>query len=287
MVKKKVAMISKQERKRLIDRQDKNFSVDQQCKLLSIARSTFYYQSRGLSAMDLKIMRKMDEMYLEDPTRGTRRYSHELTSSGFSIGRDHVRRLMQIMGISAIYPKPRTTVIDKTKYKYPYLLRNLKIDRSNQAWEVDISYIPMKSGFMYLVAIIDVYSRFVVGWDISNTMEATWVVKTVKKAIKTHGFPEIINSDQGTQFTSDEYIEYVRSLKTVLISMDGKGRATDNAHIERFFRTIKYDRLYLCPSKDGHDLFTECQTFINYYNEKRSHSSIGNTAPINAFKKAA
>jgi putative transposase len=145
----------------------------------------------------------------------------------------------------------------------------------------------MRYGFMYLVAIIDVHSRYIVGWDISNTMEAFWVVKTIKKAIKEHGAPEIINSDQGTQFTSEEYVEYIKSLKTVKISMDGKGRATDNAFIERFFRTIKYDRLYLNPSADGHELYSECEDFINYYNHRRSHSSIGKIAPGKVYKKAA
>jgi putative transposase len=194
---------------------------------------------------------------------------------------------MILMGISAIYPKPRTTVIDKAKYKYPYLLRNLGIDRSNQVWEIDISYIPMRYGFMYLVAIIDVHSRYIVGWDISNTMEASWVVKTIKNAIDKHGKPEIINSDQGSQFTSDDYIDYIKSLETVKISMDGKGRATDNAFIERFFRTIKHDRLYLNPSRDGHELFTECEDFINYYNKRRSHSSLGRVAPAKVYKHAA
>lgn len=287
MVKKKAKMIPVEQRKKMIEKSDISYSIEAQCKMLSIARSTFYYNPLGVSSKDLCIMRMMDEMYLEDPTRGTRRYSTELSSLGYHVGRDHVRTLMQIMGITAIYPKPRTTVIDKTRYKYPYLLRNLHVNRPNQVWEIDISYIPMRFGFMYLVAIIDVHSRFIVGWDISNTMEAAWVVRTLQKAISAHGKPEIINSDQGTQFTSDQYISYVKSLNSVAISMDGKGRATDNAHIERFFRTIKHDRLYLNPSSNGHELYTECQTFINYYNEKRTHSSIGKVPPAKVYKMAA
>lgn len=280
-------MRSVAERKQMIDSQSSDFTIEEQCKLIRLPRSTFYYSNSGVSAKDLELMRKMDEMYLEDPTRGTRRYSAELSAEGYKLGRDHARTLMILMGIAAIYPKPRTTVIDKTKYKYPYLLRNLPIVRSNQVWEIDISYIPMRYGFMYLVAIIDVHSRYIVGWDISNTMEADWVVKTVKNAIATYGKPEIINSDQGSQFTSDVYIEYIKSLVTVKISMDGKGRATDNAFIERFFRTIKYDRLYLNPSADGHELFTECEDFINYYNQRRSHSSLGRIAPAKVYKHAA
>jgi putative transposase len=258
-------MMPLEDRKRLVDKSDKDFSVCEQCALLQISRSTYYYKPMQMSDLDLEIMRRMDEMYLEDPTRGTRRYSKELELHGYDLGRDHVRSLMKTMGIAAIYPKPRTTVIDKAKYKYPYLLRNLAIQRPNQVWEIDISYIPMRYGFMYLFAIIDVHSRYLVGWDISNTMSAAWVVKTIKTAISNHGKPEIINSDQGTQFTSDIY----------------------NAHIERFFRTIKYDRLYLNPSRDGKELFTECETFINYYNEKRSHSSLGYTTPAKVFKQAA
>jgi len=287
MVKKKVTMRPVAERRRMIDPKNSELSVEAQCKLIQLPRSTFYYSNNGVSRRDLELMRKMDEMYLEDPTRGTRRYSAELSAEGYKLGRDHARSLMIIMGISAIYPKPRTTVIDKTKYKYPYLLRNLPIVRSNQVWEIDISYIPMRYGFMYLVAIIDVHSRFIVGWDISNTMEAQWVVKAVKNAISKHGKPEIINSDQGTQFTSEAYVEHIKSLETVKISMDGKGRATDNAFIERFFRTIKYDRLYLNPSRDGHELFTECEDFINYYNQRRSHSSIGRIAPAKVYKQVA
>ena len=275
------------ERKQMIDSQSTDMTIEEQCKLIQLPRSTFYYSKTGVSTKDLELMRKMDEMYLEDPTRGTRRYSAELSAQGYKLGRDHARTLMILMGIAAIYPKPRTTVIDKTKYKYPYLLRNLSIVRSNQVWEIDISYIPMRYGFMYLVAIIDVHSRYIVGWDISNTMEAEWVVKTIKQAVAIHGKPEIINSDQGSQFTSDEYIEYIKSLDTVKISMDGKGRATDNAYIERFFRTIKYDRLYLNPSSDGHELFTECEDFINYYNQRRSHSSLGRIAPAKVYKQAA
>lgn len=246
-----------------------------------------YYKPRQVSNDDLRTMRIMDEMYLEDPTRGTRRYSDELKSFGIEIGRDKARSLMQLMGIYAIYCKPRTTVIDPTAHKYPYLLRNLPITRPNQVWKIDISYIPMASGFMYLCAIIDVYSRYITGWSISNSMDADWVVNTVKEAIATKGKPEIINSDQGSQFTSNEYVSYIKSQETIQISMDGKGRATDNSHIERFFRTIKYDKIYLEPPIDGLQLYEICYNFINYYNNKRSHSSIGKRPPIVAYRLVA
>jgi putative transposase len=229
----------------------------------------------------------MDEMYLEDPTRGTRRYVDDLALKGIFIGRDKARSLMRIMNICSIYPKPRTTVIDPTKYKYPYLLRGLKVERPNQVWQIDISYIPMASGFMYLFAIIDVYSRYIIGWSISNSMDSAWVVSTLKEAIRIYGKPEIINSDQGSQFTSEDYISFVKSLLTTKISMDGKGRAIDNVFIERFFRTIKYDKIYLEPPVDGLHLHSMCEQFIHFYNCERSHSSIGKVPPIQVYTKAA
>ena len=228
-------MIPLNERRKMISLSDADFSISHQCRMLNVHRSGLYYKAVSASEEDLRIMRIMDEMFLEDPTRGTRRYSADLVQEGVHIGRDKAKSLMRIMGIEAMYCRLRTTVCDPTKYKFPYLLRGLKIERSNQVWEIDISYIPMRSGFMYLCASIDVYSRCIVGWSVSNSMEADWVVKTLKEAVSQKGKPEIINSDQGRQFTSDEYVSYLKSLGTVRISIDGKGRATDNAHIERFF----------------------------------------------------
>lgn len=280
-------MIPLEEKKKLLDHKDPQLSLSKQCKMLSINRSSLYYKPCQASPSDLKTMRIMDQMYLEDPTRGTRRYSVELQDHDITIGRDKVRTLMRLMGIYSIYCKPRTTVIDPTAYKYPYLLRGLKICRSNQVWKIDISYIPMASGFMYLCAIIDVHSRYITGWSISNSMDAEWVVATMREAIAINGKPEIINSDQGRQFTSDAYIDFVKSQETIKISMDGKGRATDNSHIERFFRTIKYDKIYLEPPVDGLHLYEKCEQFINYYNNKRTHSSIGKVPPLQVYKHAA
>lgn len=279
-------MMPLDDRRKMIGPEER-LPVTTQCDLLCVARSSFYYKPCSISTEDLAIMRIMDEMYLEDPTRGTRRYCDDLALRGIFIGRDKARSLMRIMGISAIYPRPRTTVIDPTKYKYPYLLRKLAIDRPNQVWQIDISYIPMKSGFMYLCAIIDACSRYIVGWSISNSMDADWVVSTVQAAIKKNGKPEILNSDQGSQFTSDEYIGCLKAYESIQISMDGKGRATDNAFVERFFRTIKYDKIYLEPPVDGLHLYEICEQFINFYNNDRSHSSIGKRPPAAAYKRAA
>lgn len=260
--------------------------VARQCQLVSIHRSGLYYKPVKASEEDLKLMLMMDKLHLLDPAMGTRRMSRHLRRLGYSAGRDKVRSLMRKMRIKAVYCQPRTTVIDPAKYKYSYLLRNLDITRANQAWAVDITYVPMKKGFMYLCAIIDLYSRYIVGWSISNSMEAEWVVGVVTDSIARHGKPEILNSDQGSQFTSDEYISLLKGNK-VNISMDGKGRATDNAHIERFWRTIKYDKLYLELSRDGLELYEKCKEFINYYNLVRGHSSIDYCPPVELYKRAA
>ncbi len=231
-------------------------------------------------------MRTLDELYQEDPTRGTRRMSNELQKQGFDIGRDRTRRLMQRMQMKTIYCRPRTTVCDPAKYKFPYLLRNLEINRPNQVWALDISYIPMERGYMYLLVIMDWHSRAVVGWSLSNTMEASWVVETLNLAIERFGQPEIINSDQGSQFTSGEYVAFLKA-RGIQISMDGKGRAIDNVIVERFFRTIKYDKLYLESLETGADVQRACHEFIQYYNHKRDHSSIGNQPPMVFYKLAA
>ena len=274
-------------RKEMIEPDQGPGSICHQCELLDIARSTLYYTPSKRKDKDLQILEELDRLYVEDPTRGTRRMTREIRKKGYRIGRCHVRTLMQVMRLKTVYCRPRTTVIDPAKYKYPYLLRNLDINHPNQVWSLDITYVPMCRGFMYLVAIMDIYSRYIVGWSLSNTMEAEWVVNTFKEAISIHGKPEIINSDQGSQFTSDVYVNYVKGLETVAISMDGKGRATDNAFIERFFRTIKYDKIYLEHPETGKELLEMCTQFINYYSEKRDHSSVGNVPPMVVYRRAA
>ena len=195
-------MTTTDERRAMVETEHKSFSISEQCEILELPRSTFYYSiSKAYCEKDLSMMRAMDDLYIEDPTRGTRRMKNELIKQGFKVGRVHVRTLMRVMRLKTVYCRPRTTIIDPAKYKYPYLLRNLEISRPNQAWGIDITYIPMPKGFMYLTAIIDLYSRYIVGWSLSNSMEAEWVKSTVEEAIRQHGKPDIINSDQGTQFT--------------------------------------------------------------------------------------
>ena len=204
--------MSVQEKKDMIDSNSTTMSVSQQCKTLDLNRSTLYYKPVGVNTRDLSMMLELDKLYIEDPTRGTRRMRDELVKLGFTIGRWHTRSLMQIMRMKTIYCRPRTTVITPGDYKFPYLLRNLDISRVNQVWAIDITYAPMNRGYMYLVAIIDLKSRFIVGWSVSSTMESSWIIETLQKAVKLHGVPEIMNSDQGSQFTSEQYVSYVKSL---------------------------------------------------------------------------
>ena len=261
-------------------------SINRQCRLLGIYKSGLYYKVAPTNPEDLEIMKRIDFWHLQDPTLGTRRMVKYLAREGYYIGRDKTRRLMQQMRIKTVYCRPKTTLADKTKYKYPYLLRGLKVTHPNQVWAVDITYIPMQKGFMYMVALIDLYSRYIVVWDISNTMEASWVIQVVERAIHTHGIPEIINSDQGSQFTCENYINLLKG-HGIQISMDGKGRAIDNIFIERFWRTLKHERIYLYPPMDGTSLFTTCQQFILYYNDERLHESIDYQSPKNQYRHAA
>lgn len=283
MAKKKVEMIPVKERRKWIEPENCQLSISEQCRAAMVSRSTLYYKRVQVSKSDDAVMKAIDRIYYQDCTFGTRRYVAELKDYGFQLGREKVRSLLRKMGICAVYRKPRTTVIDADKYKFPYLLRNYQTSRPNEVWSVDISYIPMNRGFMYLFAIIDVHSRYLVSWGLSNSMEASWVVRLLKSAVKKYGKPMIINSDQGSQFTSDEYVKTIRSMEGVQISMDGKGRAIDNVWIERFFRTIKHEHLYLNPSEDGGALYKSVRKFVNYYNHSRKHSSLDYKTPASLY----
>ena len=279
-------MIPLSGRRKLTDKDDQSPSLTRQCDLLQIHRSGLYYKGTPVSNIDDVLMKEMDKLHLKDPTLGTRRLSKMLQKKGYEIGRYKTRSLMRKMRIKTVYCRPRTTVIDRTRYKYPYLLANLKITRPNQVWAIDITYIPMRKGFMYMVAIIDLYSRYIVNWSISNSMETEWVVATIEQAIKIHGKPDILNSDQGSQFTSDAYIDFLKD-EQIDISMDGKGRVLDNVYIERFWRTIKYDKIYLNPPGDGIDLYWISKEFIEYYNKERLHESLGYQPPMTLYMQAA
>ena len=261
-------------------------SIRAQCELLDINRSSIYYLPVGESQGNLNIMRLIDEHHLEHPTHGVLQIRDFLRLNGFTIGAKRVRRLMRLMGIEVIYPKRNLSKLGHAKYIRPYLLRGLKVIRPNQVWGIDITYIAMRHGFMYLIAIIDHYSRYIVAWDIFNSLDAENAIKVLKQAIKEHGKPEILNSDQGSQFTCSLWVEFAKS-EQFQISMDGKGRATDNAFIERFWRTIKQDYVYLYPSENGTELFMGANKFINYYNNQKPHQSLKSSIPAWLYNQVA
>lgn len=261
-------------------------SIRRQCELLDVSRSSIYYDAQGESEENLRIMRLMDEEFLEQPTHGVLQMQDFLFACGFLVNHKRIRRLLRKMGIMAIYPKRNLSKLGHAKYVRPYLLRGLKITKPNQVWAIDITYIPMKKGFMYLTAIIDVYSRYIVGWDIFNSLDAENSLLVLKSAIARHGKPEIINSDQGSQFTCALWTEYLEG-EAIQISMDGKGRATDNIFIERFWRTIKRDYVYICPPSDGIELYKGLKKFIEYYNNKKPHQGIDRVIPAVLYSQAA
>lgn len=215
--------------KRLLIAPDEKLSIRDQCQLLNLNRASFYYQPKGEKPENLEIMRLMDEYILEEPTAGVKTMQYMLRDKGYQPGYERVRRLMRKANIRAIYPRRHLTVLSEKKYVHPYLLRDLVIERPNQAWEVDITYVPMQSGFMYLTAVIDVYSRMIVGWGLANTLDALASLEVIKQAVETHGCPEILNSDQGSQFTCKEYVEYLKGEK-IKVSMDGKGHRGAEGH---------------------------------------------------------
>ena len=248
----------------MIDR-NIDISLTRQCELLFIHRSGLYYKPVPESEQNLHLMRLLDEQYLNTPFYGIRRLTRWLSRLGHKVNHKRVDRLMKLMGWQTIYRKPNTSWKNKDHKVYPYLLKDLKIERANQAWGIDITYVPMRRGFMYLCAIIDLHTRYVVNWGVSNTMTAEWVCMLVEEAITMHGKPEIINSDQGSQFTSMEYTELLKS-KEIQISMDGKGRAIDNIFIERLWKSVKYECVYLHVFDDGVQRYEGLNKYFHFYN---------------------
>jgi putative transposase len=267
-------------------KEDELISIRSQCELLDINRTSYYYSPVGESTKNLQIMRLMDAHHLSHPTHGVLQMQDFLWAENFLVNEKRVRRLLRLMGLIAIYPKRNLSKLGHARYVRPYLLRGLEINRPNQVWATDITYIPMAKGFMYLTAIIDVYSRYIVGWELSNNLYAEGVLDVLKKAIQRHGKPEIINSDQGAQFTCPIWTEFLDK-SGIQISMDGKGRATDNIYIERFWRTLKQDYVYLNPALDGMELFNGIKEFIDYYNHRKSHQGIERKIPVDLYKFVA
>jgi len=262
----------------MIDPLDPELSIMSQCQLLNISRSCFYYKPKPIAAQDLELMRLIDEQYLKTPSWGSRSMRNHLRRLGLKINRKKVQRLMRLMGLEAIYPKPRTSRPHPQHKVYPYLLRNLKIDRPNQVWAADISYIPMNRGFMYLVAVMDWHSRKVLSWRLSNTLDTDFCVEALQEAISRFGRPEIFNTDQGAQFTASAFTDVLKSYN-VRISMDGRGRVQDNIFIERLWWTLKYQYLYLWSFDNGAELRKGLEHWFNFYNCERSHQALDNLTP--------
>ena len=267
----------------MIDAQHAELSILRQCELVSIGRSAYYYQPTGETDLNLRLMRMIDEQHMLTPFYGARQMARHLRREGYIVSRKRIRRLMAKMGISAVYQKPRTTIPQKDHVIYPYLLRDLTIDRPNQVWCTDITYIPMRRGFLYLVAVMDWASRKVLSWRLSNTMDAEFCIEALEEALAKYGKPDIFNTDQGSQFTSPGFTGVLRDAG-VKISMDGKGRWMDNVFIERLWRSLKYECVYLNAFESGTEARKGLGNWIAFYNAQRPHSTFEGMTPDEAFK---
>ena len=253
-------------------------SKSRRCELLGMARSTAYYSPSPVSEEDLALMRLIDEIHLELPFYGSRRICYELDTSGQQVNRKRVQRLMRQMGIRALYPKRRTTTPGKGHKIYPYLLRDMTITRANQVWASDICYVPMAKGFMYLVAIMDWATRRVLSWRVSNTMDAEFCVEALEEALSRYGTPAIFNTDQGAQFTSEAFTDVLKDQK-IAISMDGKGRWVDNVFVERLWRSVKYEDVYLRAYETPAALRAGLEKYFRFYNARRRHTGLDRRTP--------
>lgn len=269
-------------RKGLVEPNHPRLSIVRQCHLLSIHRSSYYYQPKGASAWNLELMRLIDEQYLETPWYGARQMARHLRRQGHGVDRKRIGRLMRQMGLSAIYQKPNTSTAHPQHKSYPYLLRGMTIDHPNQAWCADITYLPMRRGFLYLVAIMDWASRKVLSWRLSNTLDTDFCVTALEEALTRYGTPEIFNTDQGSQFTSEAFTAVLEDA-SIRISMDGKGRWMDNVMIERLWRSLKYECIYLHAYDTGSEVRHGLKRWIDFYNTQRPHSSLDDRTPDEAY----
>jgi putative transposase len=266
----------------MIDRKHE-LPVTRQCRLLQLSRSSVYYRPRTESEADLALMRRLDELHLEYPFAGARMLRGMLSREHRFVGRRHLSALMKKMGLSALYRKPNTSKPHSGDTIYPYLLRNLKIDRPDQVWAADITYIPMKKGFVYLFAVMDWYSRRVLAWKLSNTLSADFCVEAVEEAMLRHGCPEVFNTDQGSQFTGHAFTGLLKE-KGVSISMDGKGRWRDNVFVERLWKSVKYEEVYLKAYESVSDAQRSLEKYLDFYNHRRPHSALGGSTPEERYR---
>lgn len=274
--------MSAPERRTMVDWDDPALPVVAQCRLLKIARSTLYYRPVAVDPDDLALMRRIDELYLASPFYGSRRMVAVLRREGLVVNRKRVRRLMRLMGLEALYQKPNTSQGHPDHKVYPYLLRGLSIERANQVWCADITYIPMARGFVYLVAVMDWFSRRVLSWRLSITMEADFCVEAVQEALAAHGRPEIFNTDQGVQFTSAGFVDELEAAG-VRISMDGKGRFLDNIFIERLWRSLKYEEVFTKAYGSVIEARRGIGGWLSFYNDERPHQALGYQTPRSVF----
>jgi putative transposase len=266
----------------MIDPDHPELSIMRQCELASISRLGFYYQPAGETPLNLELMGLIDRQFLETPWYGSRQMARHLRREGYPVGRKRIRRLMAKMGLEPIYQRPRTTVPHPGHQIYPYLLRDMVIERPNQVWCADITYIPMRRGFLYLVAVMDWASRKVLSWRVSNTMEADFCIEALEEALERFGKPEIFNTDQGSQFTAPQFTGVLRAAD-VRISMDGRGRWMDNVFIERLWRSLKYECIYIHAFATGSTLRAGVRDWIGYYNARRPHSALAGRTPDEAY----
>ncbi len=275
--------MSRGERKAMIRRDQPGLSLSRQCGILAISRSSFYYTLKGESAENLALMRLIDELFLKYPFYGSRQMARQLRREGVCVGRHRVRRLMRLMGLSAIYQAPRTSDPHPEHRIYPYLLRNLQISHPNQVWCADITYIPVQRGFLYLVAIMDWATRHVLAWRLSNTMDVRFCIEALNEALSRYGKPEIFNTDQGSQFTSFDFTAVLKGAE-ITISMDGRGRYMDNIFIERLWRSLKYEAVYLHELTDGFKADRVIGEWIEFHNTERPHSALAGRTPTEAYR---
>jgi len=278
--------MNRTERLALVDHDDPVLPVAAQCRLLRVARSSWYYRPVAAAPDELAVMRRIDELHLEYPFYGSRRMAVVLRDDGWVVNRKRTQRLMRLMGLETIYPRPNTSQPHPDHRVYPYLLRGLIIDRPNQVWCADITYIPMAKGFVYLVAVMDWFSRRVLAWRLSITMETDFCVDALREAMDRHGRPEIFNTDQGVQFTSAAFLDELSS-QGVRISMDGKGRFLDNIFIERLWRSLKYEEVYLKAYGSVAEARQGIGGWLEYYNEKRPHQALDYRTPRMVHEGAA
>jgi putative transposase len=262
----------------MIDRTHGRLSVVRQCRLVGLARSSAYYQPVEPRKEDLELMRKMDELYTKHPFYGSRQMSRALRREGFHANRKRTRRLMRLMGLEAQCPKPNLSKPAPGHKVYPYLMKSIQVDRPNRAWCSDITYIRLEGGFVYLVAIMDWFSRKVLAWELSNSLDTAFCTEALQRAFATHGQPEVFNTDQGCQFTSKEWTELLKD-RQIRISMDGRGRALDNVFVERLWRSVKYEEVYLREYRNVSDLRRHLAVYFDFYNHRRPHSMLNDKTP--------